>query len=193
MGTNSSQRPVTLVTTKHQEVFTFVRPTYYGDPKIPPLDDRITYPDLPKDYNGEGFYRPEPPALLRRLPELRPSVLYVFGEKSDLSPPELRKQKLDLTGTGPGGSGGTASGHVKSVLLEGCGHLVAMERVTDCADAAAKFVSDELRAWRDQKAHVAHIWGSKTQAQKVVIDDAWKEAIDRVEGKSKVGALQSRL
>jgi pimeloyl-ACP methyl ester carboxylesterase len=166
----STDQRVTLTTTKHQELFTFLRPTYvskelpdwdpeFGDPK------QLKYP----------FYRPEPLHAFKRLPELRPSVLYVFGETSDLSTPAERKAKMERTGAGAGGSGGAKKGKVKEVVLD-CGHLVAMERVAQCAEAAVGFLKGELELWRMEQQ--AFEEGRKGVGMEVrMVDERWKREI----------------
>ena len=122
--TNDS--PVTLTTTKHQEVFTFVRPNFDGvDANGKPFVNRRTHPDLDlRAGETYPFYRPEAPAVFNELQRLRPGTLYIFGEQSELSPPDWRKQKMERTGTGVGGSGGAEAGRVKEVILEDVGHLI---------------------------------------------------------------------
>lgn len=89
---------VTLTTSKHQELFNFLRPTYREVPGEEYLDKD---PVADEEYPGYPFYRPETLQVFNRLPELRPSVLYIFGEKSELSPLEQREAKMARTGTGP--------------------------------------------------------------------------------------------
>ncbi|KAL7276239.1 hypothetical protein RUND412_000775 [Rhizina undulata] len=67
---------VTLTTTKHQEVFTFLRPVP-GDP--------IT------------FDRPEPTATFRSLNLLKPPVLYIVGGKSPICSPPVNERKMERT------------------------------------------------------------------------------------------------
>lgn len=97
--------PVTLKTPVSQEVFSYLRPKYYGSHDLPPENDRLTYGDMhPQDIEREyDFYRPEPAELFRRLPDLKPPVVYIFGKHSELATPKLRQKKLDTTGTGVGG------------------------------------------------------------------------------------------
>lgn len=166
---------VTLTTTKHQELFTFLRPTYprgrgYGVP------DREDFENPDPDHPGYPFYRPEPLAAFRRLPELRPSVLYVFGAESDLSTPAQREAKMRRTGTGIGGSGGAAKGRVREVVLD-CGHLVAMERVPQCADAIAGFLPGELARWREAQSEVEEGRKGRERREMITIDETWKREI----------------
>jgi pimeloyl-ACP methyl ester carboxylesterase len=167
------------VTTKHQEVFTFVRPTFYGDPAISPAEDKFNYPDLHADQSEDAFYRPEPPTILCRLPALRPAVLYIYGGESKVSRPEWCTQRIQLTGKGLGGSGGARAGHVKSITLENCGHLLVMENPKGCAEAAAGFIGARLAIWQNQRSRMLPSdWSSRSQAEKMAIDEKFKNAID---------------
>ncbi|KAF4949462.1 hypothetical protein FSARC_13474 [Fusarium sarcochroum] len=175
---------VTLTTTKHQELLNFLRPTYRGIPREEYVDkDSSTDEEFP----GYPFYRPEPLQVFQRLPEIRPSVLYVFGEKSELSPSAQRRAKMERTGTGVGGSGGIAAGRVKEVVLD-CGHLVAMERVEQCADTITEFLDVELERWREEKVEYDKYWNEKTRKEQITIDDKWAERVnpDRQVGKTKL-------
>ena len=132
-------KSVTLKTTKHQEVFTFMKPNFEGfeGGEFHRKFHVDIDPEIAKD---SPFVRPEALEAFRRLPNLRPSVLYIFGGKSDLSTPGRRKAMVDATGISVGGSGGKGDGRVKEVVLEGIGHLVAMEAVCQCAESAAEWV-----------------------------------------------------
>ncbi|KAK3900425.1 peroxisomal membrane protein LPX1 [Staphylotrichum tortipilum] len=165
---------VTLTTTKHQELFTFLRPAYRdGDGKTP-VDRDTSNPDpAHADY---PFYRAEPLHAFRRLPELRPSVLYVFGEASDMSQPDARRVKMERTGTGLGGSGGAPKGRVREVVLD-CGHLVAMERVEQCADAIAGFLGPELEGWRKERVEFERGRATVGARERVMVDERWKKEI----------------
>ncbi|KAL1964663.1 hypothetical protein VTN77DRAFT_6689 [Rasamsonia byssochlamydoides] len=175
---NTSDRPVTLTTTLHQEVFTFSRPNYDYDPVTNRPKNTWTHPDLdPNGPNAYPFYRPEPIRLFYQLPHLRPSVLYIFGGKSNMCIPELRNDKLSTTGTGVGGSGGVAAGRVRSVLFEEKGHLLAQEAVTECADAAAEFLATELQRWKVEEETFRVQWSQKSKLEKVTVDGRWKAEV----------------
>ncbi|KAK3303056.1 Alpha/beta hydrolase family-domain-containing protein [Chaetomium strumarium] len=163
-------KQVTLTTTKHQELFTFLRPTYRAEPYTLPDYDRPLYAGYP-------FYRPEPLHAYSRLPELRPSVLYVFGAESDMSTPAERRAKLERTGSGLGGSGGATRGKVKEVVLD-CGHLVAMERVPQCAEAIAGFLEGEVDLWkREQRVFEEARQGVGSRTEVMTIDERWKREL----------------
>ncbi|KAE8141087.1 hypothetical protein BDV38DRAFT_279536 [Aspergillus pseudotamarii] len=81
-----------------------------------------------------------------RLPQLRPSVLYIFGERSKISTPPLRREMLEMTGSGVRGSGGTHRERVKEVVLP-TGHLVPMENALECARVSASLSHSEVSRW----------------------------------------------
>ena len=171
--------PVTLTTTKHQEVFTFLRPNFDGvDVNGNPIVNSRTHPDLDmKALDIYPFYRPEPTAVFTDLPRLRPGTLYIFGGRSDLSPPDLRKQKMERTGTGVGGSGGAKAGKVKEVVLEDVGHLVPMEAVARSASAAAEWLTSDLRRWESEEADFKREWEAKEKRAKFTINEEWKKHV----------------
>jgi hypothetical protein len=177
----TEENPVTLSTTKHQEVHTFLRPNYDGlNPNGERRIDRIKAPDANLDApisNFAPFYRPEPASVLRELRHVRPTVLYIFGGDSYLSEPPARKLKMDMTGIGTGGSGGAKEGKVKEVVLTGIGHLVAMEAVQQCADAAGEWIGSQLSTWREQDNLYREARSKKSRIQILTVDDEWKEKI----------------
>ncbi|KAL4933928.1 putative toxin biosynthesis protein [Aspergillus undulatus] len=172
---NSTELPVTLRTTLHQEVFTFSRPNYDGPPGFAVPVDKVTHPDLDPDHIGSWpFYRPEPSRIFAQLPHLRPSVLYIFGGRSDMSPPTMIADKLAHTGTGLGGSGGVVAGRVTDVILEDNGHLVAQEAPVRCAEEASKWLGPELHRWREEEKLFRKQWDRKSKIEKMTIDSRWK-------------------
>ncbi|OCK78791.1 toxin biosynthesis protein-like protein [Lepidopterella palustris CBS 459.81] len=180
---------VTLTTTKHQEVLTFLRPNFPPpQPKSSttqtshefttsrPVFNRNTHPDLsPLENPQTPFYRPEPIITFHQLPHLRPSVLYIFGSLSYLSSPELRADKLIMTGTGVGGSGGANEGRVKEVLLEDVGHLIPMERVGETAENVAQWVGAEMDRWRAVERLTEDEWEGKKGVQRAMMGERYLE------------------
>lgn len=88
-----------------------------------------------------------------------------------------RKEKMDSTGTGVGGSGGTKEGRVREVVLEEIGHLVAMEAVEACADAATSWIGKEMGRWRDEERKFREEWSKKGILEKQVVSEEWKRMI----------------
>ena len=183
-GQKGAGGEVTLTTTKHQEVFTFLRPSWEaydeeGKNLIRPEFTPDLDPSLNEKYPTFPVYRPEGPNTVIRLPNLRPSVLYIFGAKSYLSPPEYRKQKMDLTGTGVGGSGGAKAGRVKEVLGD-YGHLIPMEAPFFCAKAAVEWVKSEVdRWWVGEKEYEE--WTKRSLTEKTTISDDFKRYMGDLE------------
>ncbi|KAH7380852.1 prolyl aminopeptidase-like protein [Cadophora sp. MPI-SDFR-AT-0126] len=169
---------VTLTTTKHQECFTFLRPTWEAmNEDGTKVISRDLVPDMRDDSPSKfPFYRPEPYNTLVRLSELRPSVLYVFGSESDMSAPATRKYKIDITGSGTGGSGGAKEGRVEEVLLEGIGHLVAMEASQKCADSSAAWLGKELKRFEEEKKKYVE-WTKQGFAAKTTLSEEWQKRI----------------
>lgn len=178
---------VTLKTTKHQELFTFLRPNFEGfeTGKF----DRKNHADMePQAALASPFARAEALEVFRRLPNVRPSVLYIFGGDSDMSLLERRKLKIDQTGIGVGGSGGARSGRVKDVVLEGFGHLVAMEAVGQCAHSTAEWIGTEWKRWNADEEDFRNLWAKKALVEKMTIDKKWREVIDAPPGHVKIPA-----
>lgn len=172
---SSQQRdaqPVTLATTKHQEVMSYLRPNFDG--KVAKID-RLTHADMIGPPEAiRPFYRAEPVIIYRLLPHVRPSVLYVFGGASPVSTLQFRQKKLERTGRSVGGSGGAAEGRVREVAVKGRGHLLPLEAVAACADAAAPWIEEELRKWKRDEITTANGWASKSLREKSMVSKAWE-------------------
>lgn len=176
-STSKGDKPVTLRTTLHQEVFTFSRPNYDFDRSKNTPINIFTHPDLDPSLNSYPFYRPEGLLIFSQLQHLRPGVLYVAAGKSDLSAPELRADKLAVTGRGVGGSGGVPTGRVQELFLKDRGHLLAQEAVTECADAAASWFGKELQRFREEEETFRTQWSRKSKVEKMTIDEEWKKHV----------------
>ena len=180
-GEGDGGPPVTLSTTVAQEVYFYVRASYH-DKRL--LQDEDLVNDIhPEDRDGSQLSRPESQKLFRMLPEVKPSVLYVFGKQSEASTPEMRRAKMETTGTGVGGSGGAKAGKVEEVVLD-CGHLVGMERPGECAEAASSFIDAELGRWEIQERRRDEALEGLSRHERVGINDRWKEMVGAVAKKS---------
>lgn len=155
----------------------FLRPNFDGkDANGNLVINRQTHPDIDLDATFiYPFYLPVPEAVFKNLPHLRPSALYLFGGASEMSTPDLRRHKLDSTGTGVGGSGGVREGRVKEEVVEGVGHLVPMIAPKECADAAAGFLSTEVKRWKKDEEEWRRQWDSKDRLEKMTINEEWKK------------------
>ncbi|KAI8965066.1 putative toxin biosynthesis protein [Daldinia sp. FL1419] len=178
---------VTLRTTKHQEMFTYLRPLWpYVDPVTRQVDrdgaPDFDHPDgqikLQETENPFPFYRSEGPSVLKHLPEVRPSVLWVFGGDSELAEPEGRKLKTETCGVGAGGSGGMKLGRVDTVVIEGRGHLFPMEIPDECAKHAATWIGKEMVRWREKEREYEE-WVKLPVKEKTTLSDKFLNNIGR--------------
>jgi hypothetical protein len=174
-----TEKEVTLRTTKHQEVLTFLRPNFptpdYPNPSTEP--NPITHPDVdPSAQPSSPFYSPVPIATFHKLPHLRPSVFYIFGDPAAgafLSAPILKADKLTHTGTGVGGSGGVKKGRVSSVTFDGIGHLIPMEVVERTADECVGWLKPELDRWRRIEDEERAEWAAVPREKKSVLSEQY--------------------
>ena len=195
------EKQVTLRTTKHQEVFYFARPNYptleYPDPSINP--NPVTHPDVDPDAAPMSpFYNPVPISTFKRLPNLRPSVLYIFGDPkkgAHLSAAVLKADRMAWTGVGVGGSGGVKAGRVSSVTYDGIGHLIPMEVVERTADDCVAWLKPELDRWRRLEDEERAGWAAVPRKEKSLMSEEyvrimkgdWDEEAEKMaHGKSKL-------
>jgi hypothetical protein len=178
---------VTLTTTPAQEVFTFLRPNYEGYGVNGKPVNRSTHADLdPSRDLIYPFYRSEAPDIFKRLPELRPSALYLFGETSNVGLPYMNEAKLERTGIGIGGSGGAKDGKVKGITLKGVGHLIPMEAVDRTADAVSEWIGAEMVTYSKEQSEWDENWKIKSRKEKQEIDDTWRRMIGGPPKRSKM-------
>lgn len=89
---NPEDPPVTLRTTKYQDSLTQLRENFEAhqrDGRI--VIDRQTHADMDALAAFVPLYQPEPRAAFYRLPSLRPSALWVFGDRTYLNLDEMRE------------------------------------------------------------------------------------------------------
>ncbi|KAF2472290.1 uncharacterized protein BDR25DRAFT_303011 [Lindgomyces ingoldianus] len=183
-------KEVTLTTTKHQEVMTFLRPNFPFRPgdlepssseyslTNPTALNRRTHPDLSPGPKAQApFYRGESILTFHQLPHLRPSVLYIFGSQSFLTTPEIIKEKMDLTGTGVGGSGGEPEGRVKNVMIQDTGHLIPMEKVEETASEVAGWIAKEMVRWRAHEKLTEQEWGKRRGSERSIMTERFVEEL----------------
>lgn len=176
----SSEGAVTLGTTKHQEVWTYLRPNFepQGPKGHPSSSDHLLSPDLDPEVEGTYlFHRPEPAIILNLLPLLRPSALYMFGGKSVLSGSAAQAQKMECTGVGIGGSGGAQMGRVKKVVFENAGHMLPCEDVAGCAEAVATWLAAELERFKAEEEFWAHHDSGKSERDMLIVSRKWQQLI----------------
>ncbi|KAI0864461.1 Alpha/beta hydrolase family-domain-containing protein [Xylaria cubensis] len=179
----------TLRTTKHQELFTFIRPLWphiIVDPKSPQTYtvSRSGAPDFDHTLTSQPlaaaqefpFYRSEGGVVFHALPAVRPSVLFVHGSTSQVSEPDVRATRLATCGVGMGGSGGVKAGRVAEVLFEGKGHLFPMEIPGETAQHAVRWIAAEMARWRDEQAQY-EVWTRLPMRQKTTLSQDFLDKI----------------
>lgn len=165
---------VTLTTSKHQEVWTFMRQNFDSrDSAGRILIDRSTHADLDPLVASSLFYRPEPRSTWCRLPELRPSVLFLTGGATEMRLDEIR-EGIKLTGTGVGGSGGLVDGRVKETTFPNHGHLFPMEYVNGTAEECANWLGDEVRRWREAETRWAKERAGGSENANLCVNERFK-------------------
>ncbi|KAL9094330.1 MAG: hypothetical protein Q9165_003471 [Trypethelium subeluteriae] len=176
----SEENGVTLTTTKHMEVFTFIRPNWNVSP------NRRTHPDNPATASPSSpFYRPEPLITFSQLPHLRPPVMYIFGSESAMSAPQLRADKVANTGTGTGGSGGIKEGNVKEVVFDKTGHLIPMEKVGETARTCAEWLSGRVgQEWQELERREEEVWNRLSLQEKTTMSE---EFLAKIRGEDWLG------
>lgn len=163
---------VTLATSKHQEAWSYVRDQF--EPQGDESTDRLLVPDL--DAKGEGsylFFRPECLITLRNLPFVRPPVLWVFGAKSPMAKPAWIEEKMNVTGTGTGGSGGLRAGRVEKVVFEDAGHFVPCEKTKEVCEASARWLQGQMVQYERDEQFLRQRRSRKSSRDMLVASDEW--------------------
>ncbi|KAL8823415.1 MAG: hypothetical protein Q9191_005876 [Dirinaria sp. TL-2023a] len=172
-----SPESVTLATSKHQEAWAYAQVNFNPQDArldrllLPDWDSKVELPHLTS--------RPECFAAIRNLPYVRPSVLYIFGGKSPLSPRHLQDRKVNATGIGTGGSGGVAEGMVEKRVFPTSGHLLVFEDPGASAEATADWIQRWYARWGADEQRIRSYKDPKSEEGMLRMSHAWVEAIKR--------------
>ncbi|OGM41470.1 hypothetical protein ABOM_010073 [Aspergillus bombycis] len=164
----SSSGAVTLTTTKAQEAWTYLR--FNPTPHVgSDLTERFLNPDLAVTAKEGDNHNPNYVTVcpwsciaFEFLPYVRPSVLFVFGEKSHINLPARRRDKLERMGVGLGGSGGLAAGRVHAEVLPGSSHMAPLEKVQDTARLISLWLEAQLELYLKER----EFWGCQYNSGK---------------------------
>lgn len=178
---SSDSRAVTLTTTKAQEAWSYLRLN-------------ATTRDESGEFNKEYFLNPDLAKVPREgdnnhpdwalvcpwcciafeyLLYVRPSVFYIFGEKSHINLPERRRDKLERTGKGLGGSGGAAANHVRSRILSKGSHMAPLENVNDTARILSGWLETQTKAYLEEKNFWDHHESGKSGKNGLALSKQW--------------------
>ncbi|KAG6177064.1 hypothetical protein E4U10_000341 [Claviceps purpurea] len=176
---------VTLTTSKNQELFTYLRPSW------PAFDDagkEVVHPEWLRDVLGDPqtpitalypFTRYETPSTYDCLIHLRPGTFFISGGLSPLLSESEVNKRASITGTGRGGSGGTKAGRVQNATQPHHGHLLPLENPTSCAQQAATFLKTELAIWAAEETEF-EAWARQPNQQKTTASPEWEIQLDRM-------------
>lgn len=176
----SGAQPVTLKSSKYQEVLQYIRPNLSGHKALSenacqsePAHDPLFYPDIigPPETTGV-FYRYEPILAWKMLEHVRPPVLYVLGHKGEILSPERRAEMVERTGRGIGGSGGVQAGLVGEKIIKGS-HQLPLEQVTETAGAVGNWIGKSVVRWKVDEARIAEGWERQPLSERLHGMSAW--------------------
>jgi hypothetical protein len=181
---------VTLTTTKAQEAWTYLRlslTTFSRDDK----EDREFF--VGKDMSrasGEGSLNnreyvttcPSAALAFELLPYIRPSVLYVFGEKSHINRPERREDKLATTGTGTGGNGGLVEGRVERHIVQNSSHMMPLEKVEETGKVLCIWLAKQMRVFIREKRFHEEYHSRKSEDDQTKLSAKWMEYMQKPAG-----------
>jgi pimeloyl-ACP methyl ester carboxylesterase len=174
------ERPLTLTTTKHQEVLEYARAAYPSDPNTCLETASKKQPHVVR----QGFHRPEAHQTFSQLPFLRPSVHYIVGDKSSIasSQPKHCAERLKITGTAVTGSGGNEAGRVKETVLKDGTHWIPFETPKLLADEiVGPWLEKELERWRvEEEAEMKRWEAKKCSPEKGHVDENWRHWITKM-------------
>jgi pimeloyl-ACP methyl ester carboxylesterase len=172
----------TLATTKHQEAWSFIRSNFApaaADPND--LSERLLAPDLSPEHRTHLFHRPEMVSTNQSLPNVRPHVLWVFGEKSAINTQEIRDDKLRRTGVGVGGNGGSSVGQVEAITLTSGRHLLPLERPQEVAQLLAKWLEKQLQDYQKVEDWYRVNKSGKSERDMLVLSKTWMKNVRQKE------------
>ena len=180
-----SEKAVTLKTSKHQEVWSYLRPNFTPRRKassepgfVPTREERLLAPDV--DYQHQGTYnfgRHDMVVAFEYLPFLRPSAFNMFGGKSPMSSPELQVTKVDRTGVGLGGNGGVGQGGVEKHVFENWGHMFPCEHVADTARTVVQWLARELRQFEQNEKFLKSHPSGGSNRDMTVVSEQWMKLV----------------
>ncbi|KAL2813466.1 hypothetical protein BDW59DRAFT_178235 [Aspergillus cavernicola] len=182
---NSSPSAITLTTTKAQEAWTYLRLNVTQDNSGGNYREHFLAADLapiPRDgHNNNPDYMTVCPwscIAFEYLPYMRPSVLFIFGEKSHINVPQRRAAKLERTGKGLRGNGGVAGGRVVAEILTGASHMAPLEKVHDTARVLSTWLASQIELYQTEKVFWYHKYNSqKSERNQMALSAEWIKCV----------------
>ncbi|TVY78497.1 Abhydrolase domain-containing protein mpaH [Lachnellula suecica] len=170
----SGPAPVTLTTTRDQEVLSFARASYpsRSEPFSSFKPTRRAHPDLGPDRNPHNaFYRPEATNTHLQLQYLQPSCLYVYGERSHMAAanPHGRAAKAESTGRW-----NLDRAAVAEEIVKGASHFLVFEKPGRVAEIIGNWMAQELEAWRREEANLEEELEKIPVEERSRVDEDWR-------------------
>lgn len=197
---SSSDTPVTLSTTKDQEVSTYTRAAFPPS-RTTPLSAFSPSPSSHPDIGSrhwrhpeEPFYRPEMTLTYAQLPHLRPPCLYLYGSDTTfLLGDAQRRERTEITGSGIGGSGGVAAGRVAMRVVNGGGHFLPLEAPRELAmEVLGPHFDGEVERWMCERREEREDWGKMEVGERGKVSEDFRWWM-RVENNSRKVKRESRV
>ena len=179
---DDDSKPVTLQTTKHQEVWSFARSNFTARTSTlgghMSNDERLLNPNVDPNFDLPLlFSRSECLVVFKNLPYVRPTVYYIYGEKSPFSPPQARMEKERNTGTGIGGNGSAKAGRVKSHVVENGDHFLPFTDPERLAESVAAFMAEALHQFQEDDNLLRNHDSRKSERNRLVVSKTWQEGV----------------
>lgn len=181
-GEDTSDQPVTLATSKYQEVLHYLRPNpseykpggeYEVDETSTSPRDPLLYPDIiGPSHATSPFYRNEPILAWKMLKHVRPAVLLLHGDSSPIASPKIRDEMLNRTGVGIGGNGGVRNSRVRQEVLKGS-HNLPLERVGDTASVTGPWIGQSAQSWKEDEDRLAERWARESKNDRLMGMASW--------------------
>lgn len=110
-----------------------------------------------------------------------------------MSSETMRKERLDLTGTGVGGSGGVAEGAVEYVLMEDAGHFVPFEKVQQTASHIGTWLGKDIERWQRGEEEDRRMWESIPPTDKMVMSKQFRYYVKEGFGPNKANEAKPKI
>ncbi|CAI6336241.1 unnamed protein product [Periconia digitata] len=165
---------VTLATTKHQEAWSYVRPLFAARPADGRIDEqeRLIAGDMPTEQAQYQFHRAESIIASESLPSLYPYTTWIFGSKSYINSRADREDLVARTGRSVRGSAG-----VNSLVVDGAGHGLPLEKVSETAGLMSGQIEMCLIKYREEVGFWKTYDSGKSARGGLVVSETWEKAV----------------
>ena len=144
--------------------------------EIEKQEEFLISPDQDSSHEGKYvFVKPEIFQTYLRLPELRPAVLWLYGEMSFINSADIRENKQN-TGSGRGGSGGIKAGKVEEIIMRNAGHMLALDEPMRTAVTLVKWLQHQHQAWKDEVKFYKHFDTQRSSDEGLRMSKHFREA-----------------